>query len=259
MPVKKTEAFVLKSFNWSESSRTISFFTRDSGRLALNDRGGRSIKGKRGRALNLTHLEITYYDSDKPTAGHLSETQVLSKWTFSQDGALGRLAFSSAVCELLYQLLPEHEPHRDIFAYTLKYFAAMDSAQRDALPSVFLSYLFRLCSMLGYRPVLTGCVKCGRSVKSLEADSVLFAPEQGGLVCGSCQAPGERYIALATEDLIRAVTLQAGSLDEAAEEPIGFTQSTRIIEVALAFLKAQTGVHKLNSLEFIEKLKQTNL
>ncbi len=259
MPVKKTEAFVLRTFNWSESSRTISFFTRDGGKLALNDRGGRSMKTKRGRALNLTHLEITYYDSDKPTAGHLSETQVLSNWTFSKDGSLGRLAFSSAACELLYQLLPDNEVHQDIFSYTLRYFEIMDSAERGALPSVFLAYLFRLCSMLGYRPVLTGCVVCGRSVKSLDADRASFAPERGGLICATCQAPGERYIGVVTEDLICAVTLQAGSLAEAATEQIGFSQSSRLIELLLAFLKTQADLRTINSLEFLEKLKQANL
>ncbi len=259
MPIKKTEAFVLRSFNWSESSRTISFFTRDEGRLPLNDRGGRSLKGKRGRPLNLTHLEITYYDSDKPTAGHLSETQVLSNWTFTKDGSLGRLAFSSAACELLYHLLPENEPHRDIFSYTLKYFGSMDTVERDCLPSVFLAYFFRLCSMLGYRPVLTGCAICGRSVKSLESDRASFSPDRGGLVCATCQVPGERYIGLSTEDLVRAVTLQAGSLESAAAEEIGFSQSSRLIDLLLVFLKTQADLGKINSLEFLEKLKQANV
>ena len=63
MALEKTEAVVLKAFNWSESSRTVLFFSRRFGRIALVDKGGRSFKSKRGRVTPFAKLEISFYQS----------------------------------------------------------------------------------------------------------------------------------------------------------------------------------------------------
>ncbi|MBN4076509.1 DNA repair protein RecO [Gemmatimonas aurantiaca] len=255
MAIKKTEAFVLKAFNWSESSRTISFFTRDRGKLPLTDRGGRSIKSKRGRALPFAHLAITYYDSERASAGHLSDVSVVSAWTFEGESVLGRLAFASAACELLWQTLPDEESHPEIFHYTLDYFSRLDSCPRESLPGLFLSYFIRTLSFLGYRPVLTGCVGCGKGVREFGMATARFSADRGGLLCGACQVSGERYIALSETELALSIQLQAGSLAEAAKTQIGFAEMNRIAQALIQFLGSQTGMLKMKSLEFLDKLK----
>lgn len=255
MGVKKTEAFVLKTFNWSESSRTISFFTRDQGKLPLSDRGGRSLKSKRGRALTFARLAITYYDSERASAGHLSDTETLEAWTFEGEAVLGRLAFASAACEILWLVLPDSEPHRDIYGYTIKYFRLLNSENRRSLPGLFLAYTFRLLSMLGYQPMMSGCLVCVRRLDELDTHRVRFSPARGGLICGSCQIGAESYITLSPEDLVLCIHLQAGSLEEAGAFALNFTQMNRLADMLLRFLREQTGIRKLNSLEFLDKLK----
>lgn len=255
MSLKKTEAFVLKSFNWSESSRTVSFFTRDQGKLALNDRGGRSLKAKRGRALPFAHLELTYYTSEKPTPGYVTEIHAQKVWSFEDDAALGRLALAGAACELLWLVLPDHEPHPEIFNYYLTYFDRMNSAPRESLPATFLVCVLRTLSFVGYQPLLTGCVGCGKSLEKISTAELRFSPDRGGIICGACQVSGERYIQLASDDLKVAVALQSSSLKESGAHKVSFAQMNRMTDVLIEFLRAQTGIQKINSLEFLEKLK----
>lgn len=255
MAIKKTEAFVLKAFNWSESSRTISFFTRDRGKLPLTDKGGRSIKSKRGRALPFAHLSITYYDSERASAGYLSEVSVVKAWTFEGESSLGRLAFASAACETLWQALPDEEPHPEIFPYTLDYFDRLENSPRESLPGLFLGYFIRTLSYLGYRPVLTGCVGCGKGLREFGAVAARFSAERGGLLCGACQVSGERYISLSESELALSIQLQAGSLADAEKSRVGFTEMNRIAEALLRFLGSQTGTMRMKSLEFLDKLK----
>ena len=259
MAIKKTEAFLLKAFNWSESSRTISFFTREQGKLPLIDRGGRSLSAKRGRALPFSRLALTYYASERSSNGYLSEISVEQAWSFESEGSLGRLAFGSAACELLWLMLPDEEPHTDIYQYTLKYFSLLSSADRVALPAIFVAYFLRLLSMLGYQPVLSGCVACGKSLGDFKTARMSFSPDRGGLLCPACQASGESYISLSLEDLLESLKLQAASLEQAADERTEFTCASRIVDALLKFLRTQTGIGKLNSLEFLDKLKQAQL
>ncbi|MCH9030934.1 MAG: DNA repair protein RecO [candidate division Zixibacteria bacterium] len=258
MPIEKTEGFVLKAYNWSESSRTIVFFTRKSGKLSLTDRGGRSLKSKRGRAIPFARLELTYYSSERESAGHLSEVNIEEAWTFEDESALGRLAFGSAVCEMLRLTLPDHEPHEDLYIYSLKFFRCLSKSPREALLPLFVCYYLRAISFLGYRPVLSACVACGRKKEdfSVSARFYKLSPDRGGVICNSCQSEGERYIQLSAEDMNWAAALQTSSLEEAESETISYQRAFRVLDALLWFLKTQTGIGKINSLDFLNKLKQ---
>ena len=257
MPIEKTEGFVLKAYNWSESSRTIIFFTRNSGKLALTDRGGRSLKSKRGRAIPFARLELTYYSSERESAGHLSEVNIAQAWSFEDESALGRLAFGSAVCELLRLTLPDHEPHEDLYLYSLKFFDHLAKSPREALLPLFVCYYLRAISFLGYRPVLSACVDCGKKKEDFTVSGRFFklSPDRGGVICNSCQREGERYIQLAADDIGWAETLQTSSLEEAEREIISYQRASRVLDALLWFLKTQTGIGKINSLDFLNKLK----
>ena len=53
--------------------------------------------------------------------------------------------------------------------------------------------------------------------------------------------------------------LQASSLSSAAEIHIGFAEMNRLADALLRFLQEQTDIHRLNSLEFLDKLKVASL
>ena len=258
MAIEKTEGFVLKAYNWSESSRTIVFFTRKSGKLSLTDKGGRSLKSKRGRAIPFARLELTYYSSERESAGHLSEVNIEEAWSFEDESAPGRLAFGSAVCELLRLALPDHEPHEDLYIYSLKFFKRLSKSPREALLPLFVCYYLRTISFLGYRPVLSACADCGKQKEEFTISGRFynFSPDRGGLICNSCQSEGERYIQLSADDIGWAAALQISSLEEAERETISYQRASCVLDALLWFLKTQTGISKINSLDFLNKLKK---
>lgn len=260
MPLEKSEAVILKMFNWSESSRTVLFFTRDYGKLPLVDKGGRSIKSKRGRLQQFARLEMTFYSSQKETSGYVSDCELLEIFPLDADGELGRLAYASAACELLYLLLPEKEEQAGLYAYFLSYLRKLGRADKRFLPAVFVAFFLRTISQLGYHPSISYCVGCNKEV-SLFGDATadfMFSPERGGLVCPSCQKPGEYYIPLSAGGRRVLTTLQQASLDEAATVPIGFQEATFLVELLANFLKYHSGlVSDLKSVEFLEKLKKS--
>jgi len=260
MSLQKTEALILKMFNWSESSRTVLFFTRNHGKLPLIDRGGRSIKSKRGRLQPFARLEMTFYSSQKETSGYVSDCELLEMFSLDAEGSLGRLAYGSAACELLYLLLPENEEQSGLYGYFVAYLRQLGRAEKKFLPAVFLAFFLRTISQLGYHPSISYCVGCDREESKFggTAEDFKFSPERGGLVCPSCQKPGEYYIPLSAGGLRVLTTLQQASLDEAATVPIGFQDATLLVETLTNFLKYHSGlVSDLKSVEFLEKLKKS--
>ena len=259
MPLEKSEAVILRLFNWSESSRTVVFFCRDFGKIALVDKGGRRFKSRRGRLLQFARTELTFYTSEKATGGYLSDSEIIELFSFEKEGTLGRLAYGSAACELLYLLLPEQQPQPALYDYCLTYFAKADRVDKQFLPAVFLTFFIKLMSQLGYRPSLPYCVGCGKELETIFSTErrPFFSPERGGLTCQACQRAGEHYIPLSVDGARLLAALQHASLDEAATLAVGYREAALLIEALEKFLEYHAGLKSgLRSLAFLDKLKK---
>ena len=258
MPQKVSEGIILKSVNWKENSRIVTFFLANCGRLSIVDRGGRSIKSKKGRLQTFCRMEVSYFKSDKSGTGYLTEVDPIESFLFERDGSLGRLVFGSAALEILYDLLPEDEPQKSLYHLTMQFLKLTDLVHKLSLYPLFLAYLMKLLSHLGYRPNFSGCVGCGKDMQTNGDNKILaFSPERGGLVCSTCQIAGEYYIRLQSERQQIVYALQTASLAEAASFNIRYKEAEDILELLTHFLRYQTGTKKLKSLTFLEKLKKT--
>ncbi|MFQ5498199.1 MAG: DNA repair protein RecO [Candidatus Zixiibacteriota bacterium] len=260
MALEKSEAILLKAFNWSESSRTVVFFTERHGKLALIDKGGRQLSSKRGRLLQFARMELTFYTGRRESTGYIKDAAVIQLFDLGGDGGLGRLAYGSAACELLYSLLPEHDAHPDTYRYFCTYIGCLSSAAKDGLPQLFIAFFLRVLTQLGYHPSLGNCVECSRQPAGSMTDDFALSPDRGALICSSCQTPGGYYIPLSGDGLVAMQSLQGASLKEAPAVPIRYSETTLVLECLGRFVSYLSGISgKLKSLEFLEKLKNSQL
>ena len=265
MPQVKSEGILLKSVNWKEHSKIVTIFTDNAGRQSIVDRGGRSLKSKRGRLMSFSRLELAYFKSERSGTGYITEVEPLEIFQFEKEGTLGRLIFASAAVELLYDLLPADEPQEGLYHLTIQYLRLIDKVRKAAIIPVFLAYFLKLLSYLGYRPNLAGCISCGKESKDTlltNSNGVsfhVFSPERGGLVCSTCQKPGEYYIKLHSDRLDKIYRLQTASLAESAEIKLRLGEAEELLELLTSFLKYQTDARELNSLKILEKLKKTEI
>ncbi len=261
MALDKTEAILLKSFNWSESSRTVVFFTQKFGKLALVDKGGRRFKSKRGRVQSFARLEITFYNSEKETSGYISDIDLIEQFSLEKDGSLGRLSYVSAACELLHQLLPEEEPQEMLYTFFCKFLSLSDQMEKTHLPALFIIFMLKILSQMGYQPSFSYCAGCSKELKAeSKKTNFLFSPSRGGIICSTCQTAGEYYIHLSSENLKLLQLMQRSSLNEAELIQIGYQQAIMMIEIIEEHLGFQADLkHRLKSLKFLEKLKNSQL
>jgi len=265
MPQVKSEGILLKSVNWKENSKIVTIFTDNAGRQSIIDRGGRSLKSKRGRLHTFSRLEIGYFKSEKSGMGYITEVDPVETFQFEREGALGRLTFASAALELLYDLLPDDEPQEGLYHLTVQYFRQIDTVPKQAIIPVFIAYFLKLLSYLGYRPNFAGCISCAKDrnqtvmANSNGVNYYVFSPERGGLVCSACQMPGEYYIKLQSERLDKIYRLQTASLTESSGVKLKLDEAEELLEILTNFFRYQTEAKELKSLKFLEKLKKTKL
>ena len=189
------------------------------------------------------------------------DIELLEMFSFEDNGSLGRLAYGSAAAELLNLLLPEEEPQRPLYGFFASFLKLVEKSPKQALPSLFVAFYLRVLSQLGYHPSLAYCVNCGKDIKKFDPEQTrLIGVDRGGVVCETCQKPGDYYIGFSDDSYQRLLSLQTASLAEAAGITVRFNEANSFLDALTKFLASQTGFKSdLKSLKFIEKLKNSQL
>ena len=120
MSTEKTDAVVIRQADFSESSRVVTFFTRDWGKVSMVAKGGRRLKGPFEAALDLlTVSRIVFIRKLSNSLDILTEAQLVSR--FRPNGRdLLSLYGGYYLAELLAGLIEEYDPHPVLLTKSLE-------------------------------------------------------------------------------------------------------------------------------------------
>ncbi|MGL4553045.1 MAG: DNA repair protein RecO [Gemmataceae bacterium] len=187
MPAEKATALVLRTTDWSESSRIATLFSRELGKVRALAKGGRRLKSSFDNGLDLLTLcDIVLIR--KPSGGLdlLTEAAVVRRFPRLQRD-LSALYAGYYVAELLADWTEDGDPHPALFDEAVE--ALHDLGEGPAGQRV-LRFETVLLAEAGYSPVLDRCAGCDGP---LPAAGLAYSAEAGGAVCPRCQSgPGER-------------------------------------------------------------------
>lgn len=190
MPSEQTEALVLRSVDFGESDRVVHLLVPDSGRLPAMAKGARRSVRRFGGNLDLfNHLRISVDRRRSGAMARLEQATLIRPFTALR-GDTARFALGCYLLELIGRLAPEGGARSDmrrLFAFALAALDAIGRRRPDARLRTLLE--LRALDVLGLRPELSRCVRCGR----VPAGSVRlgFHVSDGGPVCGACGVRSE--------------------------------------------------------------------
>jgi DNA repair protein RecO (recombination protein O) len=182
MSMEKTEGVVIRLADFSETSRVVTFFTRDFGRISALAKGGKRLKGPFEAALDLlAQCRIVFLRKSAPGLDLLTEAKLTSR--FKPSGReLDRFYGGYYVAELLSGLTEEADPHPKL------YHEAIDALTRlqETNPKVaIIRFELAILREIGQLPALDVCVNCGRPADG--EGTWVFSAAQGGLICPNCE------------------------------------------------------------------------
>jgi DNA repair protein RecO (recombination protein O) len=181
MSMEKTDALIIRLADFSESSRVVTFFTRDFGRISALAKGGKRLKGPFEAALDLLAIcRIVFLRKSTPGLDILTEAQLTSR--FKPSGReLERFYGGYYVAELLSGLTEEADPHPQLYQESIDTLTRL----QESNPKVaIIRFELAVLREIGQLPALDVCVNCGRSADGV--GSWLFSVAQGGLICPNC-------------------------------------------------------------------------
>src|SRR6516164_6066290 len=166
MPLKESEAIVLRTYPYRESDLLVSLFTRIEGKLRGVARAAKKSRRRFGGALEpLTRVKLTYEDRERQELARLDSCEVVesplaSEVTYPRAVALGHIA------ELLDELLPDREANDAIFRLTLAVLGALNGSEVWMPVTYFELWMTRL---VGFLPEFSECMVCGRALNGSRA------------------------------------------------------------------------------------------
>lgn len=237
MAQEKTEGLVLRSTDFSETSRIVTLLTPDRGRVAVMAKGAR----RKGSALTgvldtFNRIEIVYYWKSGREVQTLAEATLLDGQT-KLKADFERGAWAAFPLELAGRIAHDNEPSEVLYETLVSGLQALgqDDAQPARAQALWLA--LRLMTVAGFAPEMDCCHACGNSL----GKSAGFAWE-GGAVCGHCRA--DRRLQLPVLDALKAMAAAETGCPDAVDAPELF----RLIQHYAAY-QLDTGFRSARVLE----------
>ena len=228
MPARRISdepAFVLHSYDWSESSLILEVFTRHHGRVALVAKGAKKPSSNfRPVLLPLQPLQLAY------TVAGEGDTDIHplkgAEWVGGHVMPTGDALLSGLYLnELLLRLLARADPHAALFDAYAGVVRVLASEHGDALEPVLRAFELLLLREVGLLP-------------SLDAETATIAPLQAGVRYVLVPEGGLRTAAAADRASLPGAQWQA--LQRALDDDrVRYTTTLRACAPAAAELKPQ--------------------
>ncbi len=177
MPLKESEAIVLRSYSLREADLLVNFFTRSEGKLRGVARAAKKSRKRFGGALEpLTTVRLYWEDREGQELARIDSCDVLaSPLTDAVD--YGRAVALGHVAEVLDELLPDREANDAIFRLAA---AVLAHLKRGAIWAPVTYFELWMVRLTGFLPDLGACSVCG---EVLNVAAAYFHPVAEGLMC----------------------------------------------------------------------------
>jgi DNA repair protein RecO (recombination protein O) len=187
MAAEKATGLIVRTTDWSETSRIATIWTRELGKVRVLAKGGRRLKSNFEVALDLlTVCSIVLLRKSSGGLDLLTEARAEERFAGLRTD-LRALNAGYYVAELLGDGTQDYDPHPALFEFSLDTLRKL-SAGGDVLGLVS-AYELGWLGELGLRPVLDRCAAC--QTTGLPAGRSTFSAIAGGVVCPTC-APAQR-------------------------------------------------------------------
>lgn len=179
MGLQRDEGIVLRVKPFRESDLIVSLFTRQWGVRHQISKGARGARSRAGGALDLLNeVEVVFYE--KPGLDLVSQVSMIDTHAALKADYDKTIRALTAV-KLTEKLLAVHQPEPRVLD-TLREFLRRLDEEGGGGESLWLATMLKVISLLGHRPSLLRCVRCGATTGQLA-----FLPESGGVLCERCR------------------------------------------------------------------------
>ena len=198
MAILQTEAIVLKTFDFRETSLIAHFFTKDHGRINGILKGIRKDPRKFASTLEpFSSNEIVFYQSRNSGLQLVSQCDLKDNFNSLRNN-LESITSAYYLVDLLKQLMPEEEKNTAVYELAVSALKQMELSNEPR--KVSRVFIIKFLKLIGFRPRLEACVICNKDVLG----EAYFNARRGGLLCPKCSV-SDNYSAAVLKGTVASI------------------------------------------------------
>lgn len=179
MPLKQSEAIVLRTYPLREADLLVTLFTRLEGKVRGVARSAKKSKKRFGGALEpLTYVRLYWEEREGTELARLDSCDVLES-PLATEVDYARAVGLAHLAELIDELLPDREQNDAVFRLAVTVLGQLRAGAVWLPLTYFELWIARLTGLL---PDLSACMACG---EVLNGSKAFFHPLADGLMCAA--------------------------------------------------------------------------
>lgn len=227
MPLRETEAIVLRTHRLGEADKIASLFTRQWGRLRAVAGGAQRPRSRYGGTLEpLSYVRLWLFERENRDLLRLNSAELIESFFDMQKDYRVQVA-AQYIAEVSERFLPEREVNERAFRLLLAVLRALKRPGEVNRPLVYFDYW--LLRLGGFLPDLEHCLACGRA---LGEEGGYYGLGSEGLLCANCRtSPGGQAVSPKVLAMVQAACQAPLDRWLAAEKaPEGCREARRFFE-----------------------------
>jgi DNA repair protein RecO (recombination protein O) len=226
MPLRDTEAIVLRTYRLGEADKIASLFTRQMGRLRAVARGAFRPKSRYGGSLEpLSYLRVQIFERENRDLLQLNSVELMESFFSMQADYRVQLA-AQYLAEVGERLLPEHEANERTFRLFLAVLRALKTSREVNRPLLYFNYW--MVRLGGFLPKFSACASCGRAFGD---EGGFYSRGSESLLCRNCKHPGGLRVSGSVLTMVQAACHQPlEKWLEQEEAPAGCREARHFLE-----------------------------
>lgn len=251
MAIFKTEGVVIKSQNLRETSKLLTMYTLDFGKIKLVAKGSRSMKSRFGGSIDLlNHIAVVMYYKEARQIQLLSQSEIIHSFAQIRTD-LNKLTLALAVCELIDKAEVANLPNALLFRTTINTLEGLDQGTQTT--NYFLCFAIQFLQIAGFKPNFERCLNCGNPSAG---ERILFKISKGGFLCSQCHA-GDTSGLMLTPETVKVLRwfqkVSPTSIDSIHPSTRAQTEITQFVKAYMNY--HLEGISDLNALRFLAKIE----
>lgn len=184
MPPFATEALILRSVDFQESDRLITFYSAQLGKMRGVAKGAKRSRKRFGSNLDLlAHVRIQGFERSNQDLVRIEGADLLEYFEGIRQNLLS-FARACYLAEWTEACTAYRQPLPGLLTLILHVLSTFEEGKGGE--GLLRTFEVKVLDLTGYGPRLDRCVSCGRPTKG--ANEILIHVARGGVVCGDCPA-----------------------------------------------------------------------
>lgn len=147
--IQTSEAIVITSQKYGDSSKIVTFFTKDFGIIKAIAKGSFQIKSKYGSALEvLSYVNINFYSKPEGHLQLLSDAEIVRPY-YNLSKSFEHITVGFALCETILKTLDEHYKNPHIFQNFAQSLNLLDNLPSNP-SNILIKFLLDSARILGF-------------------------------------------------------------------------------------------------------------